>query len=107
MILATITEGWTEELPAFTLLANGVPQDLTGMTVALVLRDGNGALVTIAGTTRVDASPSTGKVYYAPASTDLSAARSAYSVHWRVTDGAGKVAFFPNGTPDSLAVVPA
>jgi len=75
------------------------------MRVSMILRDGTGALVPLAGTTRIDSDPATGKVYYTPAATDLMALNSPYNLHWQVIDGAGTVVFFPNGAADRLAVV--
>lgn len=101
--LLDVVEGWTDELGPFTLKADGVAVDLTGLTVALVLTDVYGATVTVAGTTRVDGTPSTGRVYYTPAAGDLRNALQPYKLRWRVTDGAD-VVFFPNAAADTIAV---
>lgn len=101
--LLDVVEGWTDELGPFTLKADGVAVDLTGMTVALVLTDVLGATVTIAGSTRVDSDPTTGKVYYQPTAADLTNALQPYKLRWRVTDGAD-VVFFPNAAADTIAV---
>ena len=102
--LLDVVEGWTDELGPFTLKADGVAVDLTGMDEELILRDKDGALVTVAGTTRIDGTPTTGKVYFKPAAGDLLNSKSPYKLHWKITDGAGDVVFFPNGAPDSLVV---
>lgn len=106
-LLCTVTEGWTQELGPFTLLVDGVPLDLTGMTVALILRNVQGRLSTVTGDTRIDAAPTTGKVYYKPDAVDLLAKKGPYTLHWKVTDGAGDVVFFPNGAADTIAVIQA
>lgn len=102
--LLEIVEGWTGELGPFTLKADGVAVDLTGMTVALILKDRSGAQVITTGDTRVDGTPSTGQVYYRPDADDMSNALSPYTVHWQVTDGSGYVVFFPNGAADTIVV---
>lgn len=102
--LLEIVEGWTGELGPFTLKADGVAVDLTGMTVALVLKDKDGAAVDTTGDTRVSGTPTSGKVYYAPGAADMTNAASPYTVHWSVTDAFGKVVFFPNGAADTIVV---
>lgn len=102
--LLDVVEGWTQELGPFTLLVNGVAVDLTGMTVLLLLFDNVGNPIAYTGTTRVDATPTTGRVYYTPAASDLSAARGPIDVRWKVTDGAGTVVFFPNAAADQIFV---
>jgi hypothetical protein len=101
--LVEIAEGWTDELGPFTLEADGSPVDLTGLTVSLVLRGRDGTLVTTTDDTRIDDDPTSGKVYYTPDATDLSAAQSPYTLRWQVTDGDG-IVFFPNGRADALVV---
>jgi hypothetical protein len=97
-------EGWTVPLD-FQLKDDNVAVNLTGMTVALVLQDNNGVVITPAGTTSIfDAV--TGKVRFSPAAADLVASKSPYTARWKVTDGAGKVAFFPSGTDDVWIVRP-
>lgn len=102
--LLEIVEGWTEELGPFTLKADGAAVDLSDMTVALILRNRNGQSVTVEGTTRISDTPTDGQVYYTPDGADLLNAKSPYSLRWEVTDGAGRVVFFPNGAPDTISV---
>mgnify|MGYP001324403865 CR=1 FL=1 len=101
--LLTITEGWTQELGPFTLEIDDVAVDLTGWTVALILREKNGTQVA-SPDTRVDNDPTTGDVYWTPDGTEA-AAESPYSLHWQVTDGDGKVVYFPNTMADKVIVV--
>ncbi len=74
-----------------------------GMTPGLVLRDKDGNVVTFTGTVEwADAAVS--RIRFNPAATDFSAAKSPYALHWKVTDGAGKVAYYPQGTPVRVKV---
>lgn len=104
-----ITEGWTQEVGPFTLLANGNPVDLTDATaVVLQLRDvlTPGTFVDTVDDVRIDDDPTTGKVYFKPDSDDLVAARAPYSkfqLRWKVTID-GEDAFFPSGEPDYLLI---
>ena len=102
--LLDIVEGWTGELGPFTLKADGTAVDLTGLTVALILRDRSGTAVTTAGDTRVHGTPTSGQVYYRPDAADMTAALSPYSAHWQVTDGSGYVVYFPNAAADTIVV---
>jgi baseplate upper protein BppU len=92
-----LVEGWTGDLD-FVLKANGVALDLTGMTVELILRKPDGTTIDTAGDTSVP-DPAAGKVRYAPDSADLVAANSPLMARWKVTN-AGKVVYFPAGSPD-------
>ncbi len=93
-----LVEGWTGRI-IYQLVAAGVVQDLSGASVELILYDRNSQPVSLSGSSDVlDAEE--GKVYFDPAEDDLVAARIPYSARWKVTDGVGKVAFFPNGEPE-------
>jgi hypothetical protein len=99
-----VIEAWTGDLD-FQLKNDNVAVNLTGTTVVLILQDNNGAAVTLAGTTSTfDAV--LGKVRLSPNAADLVAAKSPYNARWKVTDGAGKVVFFPSGTDDVWIVRP-
>lgn len=115
-----ITAGWTEKL-TFRLgrmIADVfVPFGLDGYTVTLILRDGNGALVTPGGAiTKLDQaedSETEGSIEYLPKSdgTDFNPSNftnarptQPYQVKWKVVDGAGRVVFFPSGEADILPV---
>jgi len=106
-LLLEITEGWTAELGPFVLAVDGVVQPLGGMTVELFARPEEGsAYIETSGDVRIDADPSTGKVYFKPDATDFRGAQGgkSYALHWKVTDGLGDVVFFPNGAPDTILV---
>jgi hypothetical protein len=103
----SLVVGWTAELPAFTLKANGTVLNLTGFTdaqiVAKIKRTGSATYLDTEGNVRIDADPTTGKVYYKPDAGDFPAAGT-YDLRFQVTDGDGDVEFFPNGVPNSLIV---
>ena len=83
----------------FKLLVDGVAADLTGKTVALILTGRDGVVVDTVGDVSVTG-VLTGEVRYSPDSTDVPAANTPYTARWAVTDGAGKVVFFPSGAAD-------
>lgn len=102
MEITDVVEGWTGDLD-YQLKADGVIVNLTGMTVVLVLTDKDGTAVTTTGNITVFDAVN-GKVRYRPDATDLVAAKSPYTMHWKVTDGASRDVFFPNGAADVLKV---
>lgn len=113
--LLDVVSGWTGTLDPFTLRSNGVafPGGLDGFTVEIVLHDYLGNSITPGGTVTVDPDQVTnpGVVRYAPAATDFVFADDvnypifqAVTIHWKVTDGAGKVVYFPNSDADTIDV---
>lgn len=92
--LENLVEGHTERIVE-TLLADGVAMNLTGKTVTLLLYDRQGNQITYGGSSGI-VTAADGTVYFDPASTDLLASKSPYSVRWKVTT-AGKVAYWPEG----------
>jgi len=103
-----LVAGWTAELPAFTLRANGTPLDLTGFTAAQIVAKikearTTGAYVDMSNNVRLDDDPVTGKVYLKPDAADFVAGKT-YDLRFQVTDGAGNVEFFPNATPNRIVV---
>ncbi len=94
-----LVEGWTERIVE-TLTTDGVAQNLTGLTVTMLLYDNTDTKITYGGTSGI-VSAAAGTVYFDPASTDLLASKSPYSVRWKVTDGSGKVAYWPAGQSDA------
>ena len=89
-----LVEGWTERI-TYQLGADGAAPNLTGMTCVLLLYDKNRALKTYAGASGIETA-ATGIVYFDPTAADLVASQSPYSIRWKVTDGSGKVSYFPN-----------
>lgn len=95
-----LVQGWTEQIQD-TLFADGVVQDLTGMTVQLVMYNSGKKPVTLLGDT-VIVNASEGVVGFNPATTDL--LKGVYSIRWKVTDPSDRVAFFPSGSPEVWTV---
>lgn len=102
MTIIEVVEGWTGPLD-FTLKGDGVAVDLTGCTVLLQLWDLADAAITLAGTTAI-VSAVLGQVRFSPAAADLTKARSPIKGRFKVTDGAGKITYFPNGDADRWVV---
>jgi hypothetical protein len=101
-VLTEIVAGWSGALP-FTLKADAVAVDLTGLTVTGVVHDRYGADVLTSGKVSVTGTTS-GAVSWTPASSDLSAQKSPYSVRFKVVDGTSAAVYFANGEPDTLSV---
>lgn len=98
-----LVEGWTERIRE-VLKDNGIAIDLTtAQSVELLLYDKDGELVDFDGTSGIDTAL-TGIVYFDPADGDLLAAKSPYSVRWKVTDGPGKVFMVPQEVADQWDV---
>jgi len=82
---------------------NKVAINGTGLTVTLYLRDRNGGLVNVTGEVAWLVAAD-GTVRYSPAAGDLKVERSPYAARFKVTDGSGKDAFYPNGPADVWTV---
>lgn len=112
--LFDLVEGTTAQLDPFRLYIEDAPIDLTGITVACIVRDVNGDPVTIAsGQIDVDADQSwnattetggRGQVYLTPTAGQFTNALSPYRIRWQLTDGAGDVQFVPDGPADRFFV---
>ena len=99
-----IVEGWTGDLD-FQLNADGSPQNLTGMTVELILKKSDGEPIDTAGDVSVfDAVE--GKVRYSPDPAELQSGASPLTVRWKVTDGVGKIVYWPSGAAATIHVHP-
>lgn len=101
--LTEVVEGWTGALP-FTLKADGVAVDLTGMTVSIVLKDYQATVVNDSTSGVTVTSSTAGIVSYAPSSSDFVAARTPYKIRFRVRDALSKVVYFPNVDEDVIVV---
>lgn len=109
--LTTTVEGSTRRM-TFTLQST---DPATGVTTAFV---GTGftlsdLFITGKDGTEVDTTSdfgwlvaASGTVYYDPDAADFVASKSPYDVRFQVTDGAGKVAFFPSADADQILVKP-
>lgn len=107
-VLTEVVEGWSGALP-FTLNADDVPIDLTGMTVQIILRTSRGVLVkdTSSGLTISSSESTAGRLSYSPATSSgnlFLVQHTPYQVRFRVTDALQKVVFFPNADPDLIKV---
>lgn len=101
--LTEVVEGWTGALP-FTLKADGVAVDLTGMTVSIVLKDALGTSINNSTSGVTVTGSTSGLVEYAPTSSDFVAANTPYKVRFRVVDALAKTVYFPNVDEDLIVV---
>ena len=99
----TVVEGWTADLD-FVLAQNGVPTNLTGATVELLLYDRGGVEITESGGLAVQDADN-GVVRYSPDAGDLLVANSPLYARVKVTNG-GKDSFYPSANSDVWTVQP-
>lgn len=93
--MAVITEGTTTPL-RFQLLDDGVPIDLSGMTVTLLLQDRLGNVVSTAGMITVITATS-GLVDFTPSSAVFfTVANSPYHARFKLVNSTGGISFVPN-----------
>jgi len=97
-----IIEGQTAPLD-WLLKANGSPQNLDTMTVEAVLKSSRGTIVSTTDDVAIF-STTGGIVRLNPDAVDFRSYRSPYYLRFRVTDVAGKAAYFPSGDPIVLLV---
>ncbi len=98
------TEGWTAAIE-YDLSHDHRTFDASGMTPSLVLKDKDGNVVQVQGI--IDwANAAESRIRFNPAATDLVVSKAPYTLHWKVTDAAEKVAFYPQGTPILVRVFP-
>ena len=103
MATRKVTEGWTDHLEWTLEDPPGSATNLTGYTVALVLRRRDGSVVDTTGKTSViDAA--NGRVRYIPAATDLLVKHSPYEAKWQATIS-GRTGYFPSGDPERIEVL--
>ncbi len=99
-----IVEGSSNNVQ-FQLLDNGVPIDLSSLTVTLLLEDRTGTVVSSPGTVTVT-DAANGKVQLTPTSTSVFVASNGpYYARWKLVDVFNKVAFVPTSTRDVWAIV--
>ena len=104
--LTDVVEGQTEEI-VHQLLNDGEPMLIQGMTVELVLEQKDGTSIDTTG--KVDnlddaSEPNRGMVKYSPDAADFVKAGSDYYWRWQITDGSGKISFWPNDAAARLKV---
>jgi hypothetical protein len=97
-------EGTTDPLQ-FQLLENGVPIDLTGVTVVVLIEDRTGTSQTLGSIVLVDAL--NGKIKFYPLSiTSFVASLSPYYVRWQLNvDSTGAISYIPSTSRDVWNVV--
>jgi hypothetical protein len=99
----TVTDGTTTPL-RFQLLDDGVPIDLSGMTVTLLLQDRLGTVVSTAGMVTV-ITATTGRVDFTPSSASFfTVANSPYHARFKLVDASGNISFVPNSVRDRWIV---
>lgn len=102
-----LVQGWTDpidyQLKKVAVDGTITILNLTGMTAALEVFDARGNSISIAGTVTVT-SAITGEVRFAPGASDLLTAKSPYEIRWKITDGSGKVAYFPRAEAEKWIV---
>lgn len=109
MTMIELVEGRTEPIDLILRISVGgvwTALNLTGKEVALVLKDRNGAPITVDPGDVVITDASSGAVRYSPASTTtLTSALSPLSAHWRVrTTSTGKEFHIPTGAADQWKI---
>jgi hypothetical protein len=98
-----IVEAWTGPID-MQLKVDGASLSLsTGDTVELVLRRSDREIVSTTGEVTI-LTATCGVVRYSPSALDFLARWSPYAARFKVTDGTGKVVFFPNAKPDPWTV---
>jgi hypothetical protein len=106
-VLTEVVEGWSGALP-FVLNADDVPVDLTGMFVAIVLKDNAGIVLLDSSSGLTVTSASQGAVSYSPATSSganpFTVSRTPIYIRFRVSDALGKAVYFPNADEDVIKV---
>ena len=98
------TAGITTPL-RFQLLEDGVPVDLSGMTVTLLLQDRLGAVVSTTAMVTV-VSATTGQVDFTPATAGLfTVANGPYHARFKLVNSTGGISYVPSGLRDRWTVV--
>ena len=101
-VLTEVVSGWNDALP-FTLKADDVAVDLTGLTVTCVVHDRYGTAVSTTDKVAVTGTTS-GTVTWTPSTSDLVAARQPYTVRFKVVDATTAGVYFSNGEADIVSV---
>lgn len=106
MATTEFVEGWSDPVD-FTLLADGVAINLTGITVSLVATNAKTLTpLTVAGSVSVP-NAAAGQVRYSPViSTDalFLETNSPVRIRWKLTDGTNRVRYVPNQKPDQWVI---
>jgi len=109
-VILHVVEGRTSAI-RFTISRGGVPFDLSGLTVTLILHRASGELVVPGGTvTPLNQTTSPGQLDYSPVAGDFTWEANLYTIHqpyllhWKLVDGSGKVGYAPHGAPAIVMV---
>lgn len=104
MTTVNIVEGQTAPVDIQLVDKVGAPiGDISGFTVEIEIKGSDGVAVTTATKASI-LTPATAIVRYTPAANDFAASKSPYLARWKVTDGGGFIAFFPDEDPDKWVV---
>jgi hypothetical protein len=101
---ATFVEGDTSTR-IFTLTEEGVPVNLTGYTLVVILKPKDGSGLPKRTYPAEVAYPDQGKVGYSAAGCALQADESPYKVRFRATSPSGVVTYFPFPAADVWQVI--
>ncbi len=97
-----VVQGQTDPINQ-QLLDNGVPIDLTGITVDLELFDNTDTPVNMTGSSVTVVDAVLGKVRFTAATTTYDASKGPYKARWKLTSGS-QVAFVPSDVADNWLV---
>lgn len=98
-----IVEGWTGRL-SWQLTEDGDNLNGTGLTLSAVDVVGSDGQPVTTTSDFGWITQSSGTVYYDADADDLLARLSPYRIRFQVTDGSGKVVWFPNGAAEEIRV---
>ena len=104
-VAARVIEGQTARV-LFQLTEDGSPFDGTGFTVsAMFITGADGVAVTTTAKFGWD-TQATAIVYFDPGATDFDDAKQPYRLRVKLTDGGGKIRFYPDGASAEIMVRP-
>lgn len=103
-IKVEIVEGWSGPLD-FSLLNDGVAQNLTGITITGQATNRLAQLVDLSSDVTV-LSATDGQVRLTPDTGDFPAEQSPYELRFKAVDGTNAIVFFPSGEAITLIVRP-
>ena len=103
IIIREIVEGETDPF-ILPLEEDGVALVGTGLTVTDLMITGREGTAVTTATKFAWAVQASGTITFSPAAADFVAAKSPYKVRVKLTDGNGKIRFYPNGEPAGIKV---
>jgi hypothetical protein len=103
--MAIVVSAGTTVPLRFQLLDDGVPIDLSGMTVTLLLQDRLGATVSTTAMVTVT-SAAAGEVDFTPSTTAFfTVANGPYYARFKLVNSTGGVSYVPNGLRERWTIV--